>query len=67
MKAENLRRLAAEYPAVRLVRTCTAADNEHMLRVNHRLGFAVDRATQAREMPLADLTARPAPQPGRSA
>jgi hypothetical protein len=35
-----------------------AADNEHMLRVNRQLGFAVDLATQIRQAPLADLAAR---------
>lgn len=58
MKAENLRRLAADYPAVRQVKTSTAVDNEHMLRVNRQLGFAVDLISQTCEMPVADLTAR---------
>jgi mycothiol synthase len=64
MKAANLRWVAADYPAVRQVRTGTAVDNEHMLRVNRQLGFAVDQITQTCELPLADLTARLAAVPG---
>ena len=58
MKAQNLRWLVADHPGVQRVRTSVAADNEHMLRVNRQLGFAVDLATQIRQAPLADLAAR---------
>lgn len=58
MKAANLLRLTADHPQVRQVLTSNAADNEHMLAVNSRIGFTVDMATEIRQAPLADLAAR---------
>ncbi|WP_412538095.1 GNAT family N-acetyltransferase [Longispora sp. K20-0274] len=58
IKAENLWWLAADRPAVEIVRTSTAADNTHMRRVNEQLGFVADLATQNREADVAALTAR---------
>ena len=39
VKLANLRRLQAEYPAVGLVMTSNAEENEHMLSINVQLGF----------------------------
>ena len=55
MKAANLRWLAADRPAVKHVRTSNAADNEHMLRVNHQVGFRVEETSENREVRLAEL------------
>jgi mycothiol synthase len=43
MKAAMLRRLVDERPEVRRVRTRTAADNIHMQRVNHEVGYKTVR------------------------
>ena len=40
VKAESLKRLRAERPGVQLVTTTNAAENEAILAVNRRLGFA---------------------------
>ena len=58
MKAANLQWLAADRPVVRRVRTSNAADNEHMLRVNHQVGFRVDATSENREARTADLIGR---------
>jgi mycothiol synthase len=58
MKAANLRWLAADCPVVKRVRTSNAADNEHMLRVNHQVGFRVDVISANREARTAGLVAR---------
>jgi mycothiol synthase len=58
MKAANLQWLAADRPAVKRVRTSNAADNEHMLRVNHQVGFRVDVTSENREVRTADLVRR---------
>ena len=58
MKAANLQWLATDRPAVKSVRTSNAAENEHMLRVNHQVGFRVDATTENREVRLADLVRR---------
>ena len=55
MKAANLRWLAADRPLVKRVRTSNAADNSHMLRVNHLVGFGVDVTSENREVRTADL------------
>jgi GNAT superfamily N-acetyltransferase len=39
MKAVMLQRILAERPDVRFIETWNASENEHMLRVNRRLGF----------------------------
>jgi GNAT superfamily N-acetyltransferase len=61
MKAANLQWLAADRPAVRRVRTSNAAENEHMLRVNHQVGFRVDVTSENREVKRAGLIGRLGP------
>lgn len=39
MKAAMLQRILTERPDIRIIETWNAAENEHMLRVNRRLGF----------------------------
>jgi GNAT superfamily N-acetyltransferase len=58
MKAANLQRLAAARPEIRRVHTSSAADNQHMLRVNHQLGFTETTSCENREVTLADLARR---------
>jgi mycothiol synthase len=58
MKAANLQWLAADRPVVKRVRTSNAAENEHMLRVNHQVGFRADATTENREARTADLVRR---------
>lgn len=58
MKAANLNWLAADHPQVTRVATSSAADNEHMLRVNRQLGFTVDVATENWEADVTGLLAR---------
>src|ERR1700677_128175 len=61
MKAAMLRRLAAERPQVRQVRTRTAGDNVHMQRVNREVGYETVREITDVEADLdaieANLTA----------
>jgi hypothetical protein len=52
LKAVNLLRVLDERPAVRRVETWNAASNDHMLRVNRRLGFALEHTWHAWEVPL---------------
>jgi len=61
MKAANLQRLAADRPAVKRVRTSNAAENEHMLRVNHQVGFRAEETSENREVRLAELIGRLGP------
>ena len=61
MKAANLRWLAADRPAVKSVRTSNAAENDHMLRVNHQVGFRVDVISENREAGLAGLVGKLGP------
>lgn len=42
VKVANLRRLRAEHPGVRRVRTWNADENAHMLAINDALGFRAD-------------------------
>jgi mycothiol synthase len=58
MKAANLDWLAADHPEVTRVVTSTAADNEHMLRINRQVGFTVDAATENWEADVTGLLAR---------
>jgi mycothiol synthase len=58
MKAANLQWLATDRPAVKCVHTSNAAENEHMLRVNHQVGFRVVVTAENREVRLADLVAK---------
>jgi GNAT superfamily N-acetyltransferase len=39
MKATMLQRILTERPDIRVIETWNAAENEHMLRINRRLGF----------------------------
>lgn len=52
LKAEMLRRLAADHPGITEVRTETADDNRHMLAVNAALGFRTQRRTVVYRMRL---------------
>jgi RimJ/RimL family protein N-acetyltransferase len=54
VKATNLLRLVTERPEAHCVTTWNAASNEHMLRVNHRLGFECEAQFEAYEV-TADL------------
>jgi mycothiol synthase len=58
MKAANLDWLAADHPQVTRVVTSTAADNEHMLRINRQVGFTVDAATENWEADVTGLLTR---------
>jgi mycothiol synthase len=58
MKGANLDWLAADHPLVTRVVTSTAADNEHMLRVNRQVGFTLDVATENWEADVSGLLAR---------
>jgi hypothetical protein len=42
IKAVNLQRIVTDFPAAQVVSTWNAASNEHMLRVNRRLGFVCE-------------------------
>jgi GNAT superfamily N-acetyltransferase len=46
LKIEMLRWLAEAEPQVRIVDTANAADNQHMIAINERLGFRLLRYTQ---------------------
>jgi GNAT superfamily N-acetyltransferase len=52
LKAEMLRRLAADHPGITEVRTDTADDDRHMLAVNAALGFRAQRRTVVYRMRL---------------
>jgi GNAT superfamily N-acetyltransferase len=58
MKAAMLRRLIAERPGLELAYTTTAADNTHMIRVNHALGYTDLRTMCCVEAATADLCRR---------
>ncbi|MEV4410669.1 GNAT family N-acetyltransferase [Catellatospora sp. NPDC049609] len=52
VKAEMLRWLAADGGAVRRIRTTTEPSNEHMLRINERLGFRRSRVLEQWTLPV---------------
>jgi GNAT superfamily N-acetyltransferase len=58
IKAANLRSLTADHPAITLVTTSNAAENEHMLRINEQLGFTVAARTELREANVSSLLTR---------
>jgi mycothiol synthase len=58
MKAAMLRWLVAERPGLELAYTTTAADNTHMIRVNHALGYTDLRTMRCVETPTEDLCRR---------
>jgi GNAT superfamily N-acetyltransferase len=55
LKSVNLLRVLDERPEAACVQTWNAASNEHMLRVNHRLGFACEHRWEMWEIPAAAL------------
>jgi hypothetical protein len=61
LKAVNLLRVVDERPAARRVETWNAASNDHMLRVNRRLGFACEHVWHTWEVPLASYASEPQP------
>ena len=58
VKADMLCRLRAERPEVTEVMTGNAASNEHMLRINTRLGFRPHRAIGEWQAGVGDLVSR---------
>lgn len=58
IKTAMLRWLIAEQPAVDKIVTCTAADNSHMIRVNHQIGFVTVRSMVDLEQATEALTRR---------
>lgn len=60
VKATNLLRIVRERPETKYVSTWNAASNEHMLRVNHRLGFRCQTQVEAYEISADALEAQPA-------
>lgn len=57
LKGAMLRRLTAEHPEIVEVFTGTAHDNDHMIRVNHALGYTTQAVEATFEAKLTDLTA----------
>jgi GNAT superfamily N-acetyltransferase len=57
VKAANLLRLRTERPRARCVSTWNTASNEHMLRVNRRLGFGCEATFVAYEIDAGQLLA----------
>jgi len=55
MKAAMLRWLLPDAPGIERVATSTAADNVHMMRINHALGMATKRVMIEFEIPIAAL------------
>ncbi len=58
MKAAMMRRLTADHPGLERIRTMTAVENEHMIRVNSRLGYTTDGVTDSIEVKVDALDAR---------
>jgi len=58
VKAEMIRWLLADRPEFKRIQTTTGADNKHMSRVNHQLGFTTARTMVAVNLELAELEAR---------
>jgi GNAT superfamily N-acetyltransferase len=58
MKVAMLRWLVAERPGLEFIFTTTDADNSHMIRVNHGIGYADIRTMRWVEAPTTDLCAR---------
>ncbi|MFD8981359.1 GNAT family N-acetyltransferase [Streptomyces sp. NPDC059564] len=52
VKAEMVRRLRAEHPAIVEIETDNAQDNTHMLAVNRQLGFRFHRSTHTYQLDL---------------
>jgi GNAT superfamily N-acetyltransferase len=58
VKAAMMRWLVAERPQVAYVNTTTAADNTHMIRVNHELGYITTNSVVDLECSLDSLENR---------
>ncbi len=57
LKAHMLRQLVAERPALEWISTTTGAENAHMIRVNHEIGFTTLRNMLAVQQDLAAVEA----------
>ena len=66
IKAEMVRRLLAERPDVVEVVTRNGLTNEHMWRINERLGFRTYATCVERQARVAELAARVADEPVRA-
>ncbi|MEV6877850.1 GNAT family N-acetyltransferase [Amycolatopsis sp. NPDC051128] len=58
VKAHMARWLVAERPALQRISTTTGAENTHMIRVNHAVGYTTQRSMIAVQEDLAALEAR---------
>ncbi|HZU58000.1 MAG TPA: GNAT family N-acetyltransferase [Actinocrinis sp.] len=58
IKAEMMRWLTSEYPALKSVITASAVENSHMIRVNRELGYVTDMVLVDLEADIEDLAAR---------
>jgi mycothiol synthase len=58
MKAAMMRTLSGARPRVERVETFTAADNAHMIRVNHGLGYVTTRRMATVEVGIAEVSER---------
>ncbi|HWO59174.1 MAG TPA: GNAT family N-acetyltransferase [Umezawaea sp.] len=61
VKAEMIRWLLADRPRFQRIQTTTGAENTHMSRVNHQLGFVTARTMVAVNAEIGDLEERLAP------
>jgi GNAT superfamily N-acetyltransferase len=57
LKAAMTRWLVAEKPELESIYTATAADNVHMIRVNHEVGYTTTRIMRSVEVDTAELAA----------
>jgi RimJ/RimL family protein N-acetyltransferase len=67
VKAEMLRRLRADRPDVTEIETRNSVANDHMWRINDRLGFRPYATTCERQARVDDLAARLAARPSTAA
>lgn len=61
IKSELIRQVLAQRPDVRQIVTDNAIDNDHMWRINERLGFRTEALVAERQVRVADLAARLTP------
>ncbi|SES14291.1 hypothetical protein SAMN05216188_12317 [Lentzea xinjiangensis] len=65
VKARMLRRLREQRPEIDRVHTGTGGDNEHMIRINHRLGYRTTRVSAGVNAKISELRDRRAGAAGR--
>lgn len=58
LKAAMMRRLLDGHPEIQRVTTTTSADNTHMIRVNHQVGYTTTREITEVVASVEELTAR---------